>query len=91
MTSEAMAGLNVPPSRIWNICMLAHVDHGKSALSDSLIAANGIISSRSAGKVRAFSIAFNVFRALHLLNKCLTVSFLSANCRVINPGAIHGF
>lgn len=32
--------------------MLAHVDHGKSALSDSLISANGIISSRMAGKVR---------------------------------------
>jgi ribosome assembly protein 1 len=32
--------------------MLAHVDHGKSALSDALIAANGIISERSAGKVR---------------------------------------
>lgn len=32
--------------------MLAHVDHGKSSLSDALIAANGIISSRSAGKVR---------------------------------------
>lgn len=32
--------------------MLAHVDHGKSALSDSLIAANGIISARSAGKLR---------------------------------------
>ena len=32
--------------------MLAHVDHGKSALSDSLISGNGIISSRSAGKVR---------------------------------------
>lgn len=32
--------------------MLAHVDHGKSALSDSLISANGIISARSAGKIR---------------------------------------
>lgn len=32
--------------------MLAHVDHGKSALSDCLISANGIISARSAGKVR---------------------------------------
>lgn len=31
--------------------MIAHVDHGKSALSDSLISANGIISTRSAGKV----------------------------------------
>jgi ribosome assembly protein 1 len=32
--------------------MLAHVDHGKSALSDALISANGIISTRMAGKVR---------------------------------------
>ncbi|CDF37145.1 Elongation factor Tu GTP-binding domain-containing protein 1 [Chondrus crispus] len=52
MTSESPADLKVPASRTWNICMLAHVDHGKSALSDSLISANGIISSRSAGKVR---------------------------------------
>lgn len=32
--------------------MIAHVDHGKSALTDSLIASNGIISTRSAGKTR---------------------------------------
>lgn len=50
-----MAGqksLNVPAERTWNMCMLAHVDHGKSALSDCLISSNGIISDRSAGKVR---------------------------------------
>lgn len=52
MTLQAATSFSVPPTRIWNICMLAHVDHGKSALSDSLISANGIISSRSAGKVR---------------------------------------
>lgn len=32
--------------------MLAHVDHGKSALSDALVASNGHISARSAGHVR---------------------------------------
>lgn len=58
MASQASAEMNIPPSRIWNICMLAHVDHGKSALSDSLIAGNGIISSRSAGKVRTLLIVF---------------------------------
>lgn len=38
--------------QIRNICILAHVDHGKTSLSDSLLATNGIISHRMAGKVR---------------------------------------
>ncbi|KAI0561617.1 Elongation factor Tu GTP-binding domain containing protein [Gracilaria domingensis] len=52
MSANAHPDVKVPPSRIWNVCMLAHVDHGKSALTDSLIASNGIISTRSAGKAR---------------------------------------
>lgn len=50
--SKATAVLSVPAAQTWNICMLAHVDHGKSALSDCLISANGIISNRQAGKIR---------------------------------------
>jgi ribosome assembly protein 1 len=37
---------------ICNICILAHVDHGKTSLADSLVATNGVISSRLAGKLR---------------------------------------
>ncbi|XP_047218843.1 elongation factor-like GTPase 1 isoform X3 [Girardinichthys multiradiatus] len=35
-----------------NLCILAHVDHGKTTLADCLVASNGIISSRLAGKLR---------------------------------------
>ncbi|EWC48181.1 hypothetical protein DRE_02285 [Drechslerella stenobrocha 248] len=37
---------------IRNICILAHVDHGKTSLSDCLLSSNGIISPKLAGKVR---------------------------------------
>ncbi|XP_076337760.1 elongation factor-like GTPase 1 [Tachypleus tridentatus] len=37
---------------IRNICILAHVDHGKTTVADCLIASNRIISERLAGKLR---------------------------------------
>ena len=38
--------------RIRNVCVLAHVDHGKTTLSDHLIASNGLIHPRLAGELR---------------------------------------
>lgn len=49
---EKLVKLQHAPDFIRNICVLAHVDHGKTSLSDSLIATNGIISPKMAGKVR---------------------------------------
>ncbi|CAK9298934.1 unnamed protein product [Gordionus sp. m RMFG-2023] len=37
---------------IRNICLLAHVDHGKTTFADHIIASNGLISNRTAGKLR---------------------------------------
>ncbi|XP_077173995.1 elongation factor-like GTPase 1 [Paroedura picta] len=47
-----MSGLQKKTACIRNICILAHVDHGKTTLADCLISSNGIISSRLAGKLR---------------------------------------
>ena len=37
---------------IRNVCILAHVDHGKTTLTDVLLASNGVISQRLAGSLR---------------------------------------
>ncbi|CAH2351874.1 ribosome assembly protein 1 [[Candida] railenensis] len=52
LSAETITSLQSDPDCIRNICILAHVDHGKTSLSDSLLATNGIISQRMAGKVR---------------------------------------
>ncbi|CAB3410782.1 unnamed protein product [Caenorhabditis bovis] len=40
------------PEEIRNVCLIAHVDHGKTSFADSLVSANAVISSRMAGKLR---------------------------------------
>lgn len=52
LSPETVKKLQQNTANVRNICILAHVDHGKTSLSDSLLATNGIISQRMAGKVR---------------------------------------
>jgi len=47
-----LASLQKHTERVRNICVLAHVDHGKTTLSDALISHNGFISQRQAGALR---------------------------------------
>lgn len=52
ISPQFLVRLQSRPDLIRNICILAHVDHGKTTLSDNLLASNGIISQSLQGKIR---------------------------------------
>ncbi|KAF6161844.1 hypothetical protein GIB67_001142 [Kingdonia uniflora] len=53
-SSEELRRIMDKKHNIRNMSVIAHVDHGKSTLTDSLVAAAGIIAQETAGDVPSF-------------------------------------
>nr|UGN13549.1 elongation factor 2 [Wobblia pacifica] len=51
-TIEQLRSMMDMPNNIRNMSVIAHVDHGKSTLTDSLVSKAGIIASKNAGEAR---------------------------------------
>ncbi|GLC55413.1 hypothetical protein PLESTB_000984700 [Pleodorina starrii] len=52
VSTELLVALQSRQDRVRNLCILAHVDHGKTTLSDHLIGSNGLIHPRMQGELR---------------------------------------
>ena len=84
--TEALCKLHKRQRNVRNICILAHVDHGKTTLADTLVASNGVISEKSAGSVRYMDNREDEqARLITMKSSAISLAYKEKNPRKINP------
>lgn len=59
---------------IRNVCMIAHIDHGKTSLTDHLISYHGFISNSLAGKIRYLdNTEYEQEKGITIKSSCITL------------------
>jgi len=75
-TVDHLRGLMANPSQIRNISVIAHVDHGKSTLTDSLISKAGIIANKKSGESRFMDTrADEQARLITIKSACVSIHY----------------
>jgi len=65
-----------------NLCIIAHVDHGKTTLSDTLLAASGALSSQRAGTACALDVGLEKERGITIYSSAVGLRYPQRNLQL---------
>ncbi|KAG8466394.1 hypothetical protein KFE25_002150 [Diacronema lutheri] len=70
-----------PCEDVRNVCVIAHVDHGKTTLADCLLAAAGQLSAERAGKACALDVGLEAERGITIHASAVSLGFAPSGRR----------